>query len=137
VARLKIVRLTLGFALIAVGLVLAAIPDDWIETATGWSAPITAMDLRKPLWRGFHSPPDAFSRPTLSFPRFCGPSRRPWPADSQSGANPVGLRRDDGRDRARLSLRLATLAADGASERPPGAAVAPNPPTGQKKDGLS
>jgi hypothetical protein len=35
--RLKIVRLTLGFALIAVGLVLAAIPDDWIETSTGWS----------------------------------------------------------------------------------------------------
>ena len=35
--RLKIVRLTLGFVLIAVGLVFAAIPDDWIETATGWS----------------------------------------------------------------------------------------------------
>jgi len=35
--RLKTVRLALGFALIAIGIVLAAIPDDWIETTTGFS----------------------------------------------------------------------------------------------------
>jgi hypothetical protein len=37
VGRFKIVRLTLGFALIVIGIVLAAIPDDWIETTTGFS----------------------------------------------------------------------------------------------------
>jgi hypothetical protein len=37
VGRFKIFRLSLGFALIAIGIVLAVIPDDWIETSTGWS----------------------------------------------------------------------------------------------------
>jgi ribose/xylose/arabinose/galactoside ABC-type transport system permease subunit len=35
--RLKAFRVTLGLALIAIGIVLACIPDDWIETASGWS----------------------------------------------------------------------------------------------------
>jgi hypothetical protein len=36
-ARLKAFRVTLGFALIAIGIVLACIPDDWIETVSGFS----------------------------------------------------------------------------------------------------
>jgi hypothetical protein len=36
-ARLKAFRVTLGLALIAIGIVLACIPDDWIETVSGFS----------------------------------------------------------------------------------------------------
>ena len=36
-ARLKAFRVTLGLALLAIGFVLACIPDDWIETVSGFS----------------------------------------------------------------------------------------------------
>ena len=36
-ARLKAFRVTLGLALLAIGIVLACIPDDWIETVSGFS----------------------------------------------------------------------------------------------------
>jgi len=35
--RLKGFRVALGLALIAIGIVLACIPDDWIESVSGWS----------------------------------------------------------------------------------------------------
>ena len=33
----KRLRVALGLVLLAVGVALAVIPDDWIETASGWS----------------------------------------------------------------------------------------------------
>jgi hypothetical protein len=35
--RLRPVRLAIGFGLIAIGIAIACLPDDWIESASGWS----------------------------------------------------------------------------------------------------
>jgi hypothetical protein len=79
-ARLKAFRVTLGLALLAIGFVLACIPDDWIETVSA-SARITAMASPRPRWRVFQLPRDAFSPPTCFFPPFAARWSRRSSAD--------------------------------------------------------